>query len=87
MKKQLGERERTSVHSQHQHPTGGKDDAPSEQSKALCLLCSCKVGETRFSLDLRGADCRMKCLTLRIRILDFSLPEVPYLILPLFALS
>lgn len=87
MKKQLGERERTSVHSQRQHPTGGKGDATSVQSKALCLLCSCKVRDTRFFLDLQGADCRVKCLTLRIRILDFSLPEVPYLILPLVALS
>lgn len=87
MKKRLGERERTSVHSQHPHPTGGKGDATSVQGKALCLLGSCKVRETRFFPDLQGADCRMKCLTLRIRILDFSSPEVPYLIPPLFALS
>lgn len=29
----------------------------------------------------------MKCPILRIRTLDFSLPELPYLILPPFALS
>ena len=56
MKKQFGERERTSLHPQCQCPTEGKANAASEQNKALYLLFSDKIVETRFSLDLQGTD-------------------------------
>ena len=56
MKKQFGERERTSLHPQRQCPSEGEANAASEQNKALCLLISDKIVETRFCLDLQGTD-------------------------------
>ena len=56
MKKQFGERERTSLHPQRRCPSEGEANAASEQNKALCLLFSDKIVETRFCLDLQGTD-------------------------------
>ena len=53
MKKQLGERERPSLHSQRRCPSEGKANAASEQNKRLF---SNKIIEARFSLDLQGTD-------------------------------